>query len=48
MRGDDSMWCGACQADQHYDIDLFDPEWDFWAATHEPIEAVRARIGLTA
>jgi hypothetical protein len=29
-------------------IDLFGPEFDFWAATPEPIEAVRARIGLTA
>jgi hypothetical protein len=29
-------------------VDLFDPEWDFWAATHEPIETVRAHIGLTA
>jgi tellurite resistance protein len=29
-------------------VDLFDPEWDFWAATREPIDAVRARIGLTA
>jgi hypothetical protein len=29
-------------------VDLFAPEWDFWAATREPIEAVRTRIGLTA
>jgi hypothetical protein len=29
-------------------IDLFGLEFDFWAATPEPIEAVRARIGLTA
>jgi len=29
-------------------VDLFGPEWDFWAATREPIETVRARIGLTA
>jgi hypothetical protein len=28
-------------------VDLFDPAWDFWAATREPIEAVRARIGVT-
>lgn len=27
-------------------VDLFDPSWDFWAATREPIAAVRARIGL--
>ena len=29
-------------------VDLFGPEWDFWAATREPIESVRAHIGLTA
>jgi len=29
-------------------VDLFGPEWDFWAATREPIDAVRAQIGLTA
>jgi hypothetical protein len=23
-------------------VDLFAPEWDFWAATREPIETVRA------
>jgi hypothetical protein len=28
-------------------VDLFDPAWDFWAATREPIEAVRARVGVT-
>jgi hypothetical protein len=28
-------------------IDLFGPDWDFWAATREPIEAVRAHIGIT-
>lgn len=27
-------------------VDLFDPSWDFWAATREPIDAVRSRIGL--
>jgi hypothetical protein len=27
-------------------VDLFGPAWDFWAATREPIDAVRARIGL--
>ena len=27
-------------------VDLFDPSWDFWAATREPIDAVRAKIGL--
>jgi len=27
-------------------VDLFDPSWDFWAATREPIETVRAQIGL--
>jgi hypothetical protein len=27
-------------------LDLFGPAWDFWAATREPIEAVRTRIGL--
>jgi hypothetical protein len=29
-------------------LDLFDPEWDFWAATPEPIESLRARGGMTA
>jgi hypothetical protein len=29
-------------------VDLFDPSWDFWAATREPIDVVRARIGLAA
>jgi hypothetical protein len=29
-------------------VDLFSPAWDFWAATREPIEAVRARIGVAA
>jgi hypothetical protein len=29
-------------------VDLFDPSWDFWAATREPIASVRARIGMTA
>jgi hypothetical protein len=29
-------------------VDLFAPEWDFWAATREPIETVRTHIGLTA
>jgi ubiquinone biosynthesis protein Coq4 len=24
-------------------VDLFGPSWDFWAATREPIESVRAR-----
>ena len=24
-------------------VDLFDPSWDFWAATREPIDALRAR-----
>ncbi len=27
-------------------VDLFGPSRDFWAATREPIETVRARIGL--
>ena len=27
-------------------VDLFGPAWDFWAATRQPIAAVRARIGL--
>jgi tellurite resistance protein len=27
-------------------VDLFGPSWDFWAATGEPIEALRMRIGL--
>jgi hypothetical protein len=29
-------------------VDLFGPDWDFWAATREPMETVRARIGVTA
>jgi hypothetical protein len=29
-------------------IDLFGPQWDFWAATSEPIDALRTRIGVTA
>ena len=29
-------------------VDLFGPAWDFWAATRDPIAAVRARIGITA
>jgi ubiquinone biosynthesis protein Coq4 len=29
-------------------VDLFDPSWDFWAATREPVASVRARIGMTA
>ena len=28
-------------------VDLFGPDWDFWAATAQPVDAVRARIGLT-
>ena len=28
-------------------VDLFGPGFDFWAATREPIEAVRARVGIT-
>jgi hypothetical protein len=28
-------------------LDLFGPSWDFWAATREPIDALRTRIGLT-
>jgi hypothetical protein len=27
-------------------LDLFGPSWDFWAATREPIDALRTRIGL--
>jgi tellurite resistance protein len=27
--------------------DLFGPDWDFWAAAREPIETVRARVGIT-
>jgi len=27
-------------------VDLFDPSWDFWAATREPIGALRTKIGL--
>ena len=29
-------------------VDLFGPKWDFWAATRDPIDEVRARIGITA
>lgn len=29
-------------------VDLFDPSWDFWAATGEPIATVRSQIGMTA
>ncbi len=29
-------------------VDLFGPSWDFWAATGEPIEAVRTRVGVAA
>ena len=29
-------------------VDLFDPSWDFWAATREPMDAFRARIGLAS
>jgi hypothetical protein len=29
-------------------IDLFGPQWDYWAATSEPIDALRTRIGVTA
>jgi tellurite resistance protein len=29
-------------------VDLFGPGWDFWAATREPIELVRGRIGIVA
>lgn len=29
-------------------IDLFGPDWDFWAATREPIDSLRARVGVTA
>lgn len=28
-------------------VDLFGPAWDFWAATAQPVDTVRARIGLT-
>jgi len=28
-------------------VDLFGASWDFWAATREPIESVRARVGVT-
>jgi hypothetical protein len=28
-------------------VDLFGPDWDFWAATTRPIDTVRAHIGLT-
>ena len=27
-------------------VDLFGPDWDFWAATAQPVDTVRARIGL--
>lgn len=27
-------------------VDLFDPSWDFWAATRQPIDTVRSQIGL--
>jgi hypothetical protein len=29
-------------------VDLFDPKWDFWAATRESIETVRRRVGVAA
>lgn len=29
-------------------VDLFDPSWDFWAATGEPIATVRSQIGMIA
>jgi hypothetical protein len=29
-------------------VDLFDPKWDFWAATRDPIESVRRRVGVVA
>jgi hypothetical protein len=29
-------------------VDLFDPSWDFWAATHELIDTLRSRIGLAS
>jgi hypothetical protein len=29
-------------------VDLFGPAWDFWAATREPTEQVRTRVGLVA
>jgi hypothetical protein len=25
-------------------VDLFDPKWDFWAATLKPIETIRRHI----
>jgi hypothetical protein len=28
-------------------VDLFAPGWDFWSAAREPIETVRARVGIT-
>jgi hypothetical protein len=28
-------------------VDLFGPGWDFWAATVQPVDAVRVHIGLT-
>jgi tellurite resistance protein len=27
-------------------VDLFDPSWDFWAATRQPIDALRLQIGM--
>ena len=29
-------------------VELFGPQWDFRAATREPIETIRTRIGLAA
>jgi hypothetical protein len=29
-------------------VDLFGPSWDFWAATREPIDALRTQIGLNS
>jgi hypothetical protein len=29
-------------------VDLFGPDWSFWAATVEPIDRLRTRIALTA
>ena len=31
---------------QSMKVDLFGPSWNFWAATVEPIELVRAQVGL--
>jgi hypothetical protein len=28
-------------------VDLFAPEWDFWAATPQPIDQIRSRVGIT-